>query len=257
MEDFKWNFAQSNPTPVNDTEFRWNWAKANVDPSYKVQSPGIGSLLRAINPETQSDAINQMNAEFARDNAAREMLMKQGAAENKILEDLWNQNYKENYDSLQQAKNQTAKLNARNDAIKNYANALQSGDEAQIELAKTQIQSMFPEEAEGIFAKGKEASDLATIQYNNFVDLSYELNDSMTTKQKEAFKKKVIEYKNDNKITAKQAQELLTTVGDVFNPTLESIKKHTGSRIDRSVKAAEQQSRQDEQRQNNSLLAGE
>ena len=44
MDDFQWNWGAG---PVKDDEFRWNWAKANVDPSYKIQGPGIGSLLRA------------------------------------------------------------------------------------------------------------------------------------------------------------------------------------------------------------------
>ena len=80
----EWNFSKS---PVNDSDFRWNWAKANVDPSYKPQGPGIGSLLMSLNPNTQQQGLQQINADMARDAAARDAVLKQGAAEMKKLLD--------------------------------------------------------------------------------------------------------------------------------------------------------------------------
>ena len=138
----EWNFQKS---PVNDSDFRWNWAKANVDPSYKPQGPGIGSLLMSLNPNTQQQGLQQINDDMARDTAARDALLKQGTAENKIIDELYNQDM----DMKKLAETMQGRVNADNrnilDAEKQYTAA---PDEGSRQFWANRIKLLDPQNAE-------------------------------------------------------------------------------------------------------------
>ena len=142
----EWNFSKS---PVNDSDFRWNWAKANVDPSYKPQGPGIGSLLMSLNPNTQQQGLQQINTDMARDAAARDALLKQGAAENKIIDELYNQDM----DMKRLAETMKGRVNADNrnilDAEKQYTAA---PDEGSRQFWANRIKLLDPQNAESRIA---------------------------------------------------------------------------------------------------------
>lgn len=142
----EWNFSKS---PVNDSDFRWNWAKANVDPSYKPQGPGIGSLLMSLNPNTQQQGLQQINDDMSRDTAARDAVLKQGAAENKIIDELYNQDM----DMKKLAETMQGRVNADNrnilDAEKQYAAA---PDEGTRQFWASRIKLLDPQNAESRIA---------------------------------------------------------------------------------------------------------
>lgn len=146
MDDFQWNWGAG---PVKDDEFRWNWAKANVDPSYKPQGPGIGSLLRAIHPDTQADAIQQMNNNLATDRANIETIAKQGAREN----DFVNKLYEQGMDEMKLQETMQGRKNADNrnilDAEKQYTAA---PDEGSRQFWANRIKLLDPQNAESRIA---------------------------------------------------------------------------------------------------------
>lgn len=142
----EWNFSKS---PVNDSDFRWNWAKANVDPSYKPQGPGIGSLLMSLNPNTQQQGLQQINADMARDEAARDALLKQGAREN----DFVNKLYEQGMDEMKLQETMQGRVNADNrnilDAEKQYTAA---PDEGSRQFWANRIKLLDPQNAESRIA---------------------------------------------------------------------------------------------------------
>lgn len=155
MDDFQWNWGAG---PVKDDEFRWNWAKANVDPSYKIQGPGIGSLLRAIHPDTQADAIQQMNNNLAADRANIETIAKQGAREN----DFVNKLYEEQAEAERTA---NAAQGHKNAAMDLAMKALTSNDPGQIAAARYNLEQQYGKEyADQIMATAEQNKKLTDKQ---------------------------------------------------------------------------------------------
>lgn len=136
MDDFQWNWGAG---PVKDDEFRWNWAKANVDPSYKPQGPGIGSLLRAIHPDTQADAIQQMNNNLATDRANIETIAKQGARENDFVNKLYD-------DQAAAERTANAEQGHKNAAMDMAMKALATNDPGQIAAARYNLENQYGKE---------------------------------------------------------------------------------------------------------------
>lgn len=161
----EWNFQKS---PVNDSDFRWNWAKANVDPSYKPQGPGIGSLLMSFNPNTQQQGLQQINADMARDAAARDAVLKQGAAENQIINELYNQDMdmKKLLDSQEKSRN--AEQGHKNSWIEKYSKAVADGDERTMKLLENDAVELFGDNALQIINQGKTIANTAKEQNYNY-----------------------------------------------------------------------------------------
>ena len=161
----EWNFQKS---PVNDSDFRWNWAKANVDPSYKPQGPGIGSLLMSLNPNTQQQGLQQINADMARDTAARDAVLKQGAEENKIIDELYNQDMEMKKLLDSQNKTKGSLEGHRSSWMQNYSDAVAKGDKARMDLLEQQAVDLFGENALQIINQGKLVAGKATEQNYNY-----------------------------------------------------------------------------------------
>ena len=161
----EWNFSKS---PVNDSDFRWNWAKANVDPSYKPQGPGIGSLLMSMNPNTQQQGLQQINADMARDAAARDAVLKQGAAENKIINELYNQDMDKAKLIDSQEKTKGSLEGHRSSWMQNYSDAVAKGDKARMDLLEQQAVDLFGGNALQIINQGKLVADKAKEQNYNY-----------------------------------------------------------------------------------------
>ena len=188
----EWNFQKS---PVNDSDFRWNWAKANVDPSYKPQGPGIGSLLMSLNPNTQQQGLQQINDDMARDTAARDAVLKQGAAENKIINELYNQDMdmKKLLDSQEKSRN--AEQGHKNAAMDLAMRALATNDPGQIAAARFNLENQYGKEyADQIMAtaeQNKKLTDKQMIKVNeelaNFPGL-YESDTDKIVAQRRAYK---------------------------------------------------------------------
>jgi hypothetical protein len=206
MDDFQWNWGAG---PVKDDEFRWNWAKANVDPSYKIQGPGIGSLLRAIHPDTQADAIQQMNNNLAADRANIETIAKQGALENDIVNKL----YDEQADSISKM---NSKIGHMNSFAATYSKAYADGDKATMELLETQAPSLFGDAAVGIIAKAKAAGELSKQQKNNYTDWELSVPDDFANKEeKDAKGAELRALRDSGAIDEKQYQEGAKKLGGI------------------------------------------
>ena len=191
MDDFQWNWGAG---PVKDDEFRWNWAKANVDPSYKIQGPGIGSLLRAIHPDTQADAIQQMNNNLAADRANIETIAKQGALENDIVNKL----YDEQADSIAK---QNSSQHALNSVLTNYVAALKDGNAEAIPILEDQIRKLTPD-ADKYLAEGKQAAEAGKAQTREYASFVNSVPTFLETEnQKNIYKAKLDELRDKQQIT--------------------------------------------------------
>ncbi len=226
MEDFQWNWGAG---PVKDDEFRWNWAKANVDPSYKIQGPGIGSLLRAIHPDTQADAIQQMNNNLATDRANIETIAKQGAAENDFVNKLYEE---------QAAAERTANAaqGHKNAAMDLAMKALATGDEGQINAARYNLEQQYGKEyADQIMNEASNNVSLSKTQFENYVKLNGKIKDIMNTNDKEQLLQTIMSELDNKKITAKQAETLMANLAGKYNPDTESSKANIQNKTNRGI----------------------
>lgn len=236
----EWNFSKS---PVNDSDFRWNWAKANVDPSYKPQGPGIGSLLMSLNPNTQQQGLQQINADMARDAAARDAVLKQGAAENQIINELYNQDMdmKKLLDS--QEKTKGAKEGHKNSWIANYSKAVADGDGRTMKLLENEAVGLFGNNALEIINQGKIAADEAKEQNYNYDKIMESLPSTDrkfdNPEQRGAAIAIVDEAEKNKKITREQATKARTHINSIpdwatINLNM-SKQAHSQNRVNKSV----------------------
>lgn len=207
----EWNFSKS---PVNDSDFRWNWAKANVDPSYKPQGPGIGSLLMSLNPNTQQQGLQQINDDMARDTAARDAVLKQGAAENQIINELYNQDMdmKKLLDSQEKSRN--AAQGHKNAAMDLAMRALATTDPGIIKAARFNIEQQFGTEyADEIMGLAQSNLEESKKQEDNLFKLTSSLPELyLKDKDKNAAKANAYAMYRDGVINAKGYETLLKTI---------------------------------------------
>lgn len=219
MDDFQWNWGAG---PVKDDEFRWNWAKANVDPSYKIQGPGIGSLLRAIHPDTQADAIQQMNNNLAADRANIETIAKQGAREN----DFVNKLYEEQADAERTA---NAAQGHKNAAMDIAMRALSTGDEGQIKAAHYNLEQQFGKEyADEIMGMAQTNLEESKKQEDNLFKITSSLPELyLKDSDKNAAKANAYKMYRDGLINAKGYESLFKTISSI--PTQEDRNRQAKS----------------------------
>lgn len=233
MDDFQWNWGAG---PVKDDEFRWNWAKANVDPSYKIQGPGIGSLLRAIHPDTQADAIQQMNNNLATDRANIETIAKQGAAENDFVNKLYDE---------QAAAERTANAleGHRSSWMQNYSDAVAKGDKARIKLLEQQATELFGNNALDIIKEGQMVADKAKEQNYNYDKIMESLPSTDrkfdNPEQRTDAIALVNEAEKNGDITREQATKARSKINSIpdwttINTNM-SIQAHSQNRVNKSV----------------------
>jgi hypothetical protein len=103
----------------------------------------------SLNPNTQQQGLQQINDDMARDTAARDAVLKQGAAENKIIDELYNQDM----DMKKLAETMQGRVNADNrnilDAEKQYTAA---PDEGSRQFWANRIKLLDPQNAESRIA---------------------------------------------------------------------------------------------------------
>lgn len=236
----EWNFQKS---PVNDSDFRWNWAKANVDPSYKPQGPGIGSLLMSLNPNTQQQGLQQINDDMDRDTAARDAVLKQGAAENKIINELYNQDMdmKKLLDS--QNKTKGALEGHRSSWMQNYSDAVAKGDKARMDLLEQQAISLFGNNALQTINEGKMVANKAKEQNYNYDKIMESLPSTDRKFDNPDQRNNAIAIVNqaekDGEITREQATKARThinSIPDWATVNLNMSKQaHSQNRVNKSV----------------------
>lgn len=226
MDDFQWNWGAG---PVKDDEFRWNWAKANVDPSYKIQGPGIGSLLRAIHPDTQADAIQQMNNNLAADRANIETIAKQGALENDIVNKL----YEQGMDEMKLQETMQGRKNADNRnktaAMDIAMRALSTGDEGQIKAAHYNLEQQFGKEyADEIMGMAQTNLEESKKQEDNLFKITSSLPELyLKDSDKNAAKANAYTMYRDGLINAKGYESLFKTISAI--PTQEDRNRQAKS----------------------------
>ena len=239
MDDFQWNWGAG---PVKDDEFRWNWAKANVDPSYKIQGPGIGSLLRAIHPDTQADAIQQMNNNLAADRANIETIAKQGALENDIVNKL----YDEQADSIAK---QNSSQHALNSVLTNYVAALKDGNAEAIPILEDQIRKLTPD-ADKYLAEGKQAAEAGKAQEDNLFKITSSLPE-LYLKDSDKNEAKANAYKmyRDGLINAKGYESLFKTISAI--PSQQDRDRQAKSQGSANYRWEKNKGKQEKQRKQN------
>lgn len=207
----EWNFSKS---PVNDSDFRWNWAKANVDPSYKPQGPGIGSLLMSMNPNTQQQGLQQINADMARDAAARDAVLKQGAAENQIINELYNQDMDKAKLLDSQEKSKNAEQGHKNAAMDIAMRALATNDQGTIKAARFNLEQQFGKEyADEIMGLAQSNLEESKKQEDNLFKLTSTLPELyLKDADKNAAKANAYVMYRDGVINAKGYETLLKTI---------------------------------------------
>lgn len=236
----EWNFSKS---PVNDSDFRWNWAKANVDPSYKPQGPGIGSLLMSMNPNTQQQGLQQINADMARDNAARDVVLKQGAAENQIIDELYNQDMDKAKLIDSQEKTKGSLEGHRSSWMQNYSDAVAKGDKARMDLLEQQAVDLFGENALQIINQGKLVADKAKEQNYNYDKIMESLPSTDrkfdNPEQRKSSISIVDEAEKNGAITREQATKARTHINSIPDWTTINInmgkQAHSQNRVNKSV----------------------
>ena len=241
MDDFQWNWGAG---PVKDDEFRWNWAKANVDPSYKIQGPGIGSLLRAIHPDTQADAIQQMNNNLAADRANIETIAKQGALENDIVNKL--------YDEQAEAeRTANAAQGHKNAAMDIAMRALATGDEGQIKAAHYNLEQQFGKEyADEIMGMAQTNLEESKKQEDNLFKITSSLPE-LYLKDSDKNEAKANAYKmyRDGLINAKGYESLFKTISAI--PSQQDRDRQAKSQGSANYRWEKNKGKQEKQRKQN------
>ena len=162
--DYRW-LNSSNPD--ESESFKWNFMRDMVKPQLDIQGPSVGSLLYALNPETSELGLKQMDSELNQQLAANESFDKKGQDALKFMEDRVQEDIK---------RKQLGNVDAGhfNSLMKTMVEALNSKDQASIDVIKDQIRRTIPN-AEKFIEQAEQASKLNDMQKSNYNKLYSEV----------------------------------------------------------------------------------
>ena len=164
--DYRWKLPDLVAPDMSDN-FKWNFAKEMLQPQMDIEGPGVGSLLYALNPETSELGLKQMDNELNLQLKANEDFDKRGQNALKFMEDRVQEDIK---------RKQINNVDAGhfNSLMKTMVEALNSKDQATIEVIKDQIRRTIPN-AEKFIEQAEQTSKLNDKQKSNYNKLYSEV----------------------------------------------------------------------------------
>lgn len=218
-----------------DSNFDWRWRLESIQPGGPTGA-NIGNLLQDLRTVWHGGQANAVNNELAQNAAYRKELGSLGENLNNVADKVNEMQFRWGNDNLQRSKNQTAKINAYNEAIKMY---MEAPTEESRELAKESIRANFPDKADEIFAVAEANKQKIAQQSDNYVRWFNTLPSDFETEEEKTMKRNELDELRKNKaIDEKQYAEGSRKIEGMIPKdvqTTRTVKSATDSKLGKDV----------------------